>query len=203
MKIAINVDGVLLNKADFQYKYGQEFFKDKLFFRNEAACHFRDMFNCSREEQDMFWKKYALKYYTKVKPEEGASEFTRRLKEDMHDIYLMVSRKNILDCNMKGYFYRLLLNRWLSNNDIFYDGIVYCDYENSVYDKYNACKNIGFDYIVDDKISDILCLSYVSNVLIFNRQYNIGLVKYDRFYNFDDMYHFLEMKGKKKVKKYE
>lgn len=203
LKIGINIDGILVNKNDFQYKQGMKFFQNKPSFVNEAAYHFRDMFNCSKEEQEKFWKKNLLKYYIHSVPEVGASEFTKRLKENDYTIYLIANRRKVTEKSVFGDILRLVLNYWLKSNNIFYDEIIYCNHNNSLDDKYDACKRLDLDYVIDDKISDIVTLSEISKVLVYNREYNIGLAKYDRFYNFDEIANFLLKNNKRKEKKYE
>ena len=157
MKIIINIDGVLIDKTSFQYQNGLKYFKNNLMFVNEHAYLFRDMFNCSKEENEDFWKKNRLKYYLFAKPEEGATEYLHKLKEEGHTIYLP------------------------------YDFICYCNESNHVEEKLKLVHKEKIDLIFEDSISDAIILSKISHVIMYNRPYNFGFTSVKRINNFKEL----------------
>lgn len=187
MKIIINIDGVLIDKTSFQYQNGLKYFKNNLMFVNEHAYLFRDMFNCSKEENEDFWKKNRLKYYLFAKPEEGATEYLHKLKEEGHTIYLLASRKYLTDDTLKGDMYRKLLSNWLKRNNIPYDFICYCNESNHVEEKLKLVHKEKIDLIFEDSISDAINLSKISHVIMYNRPYNFGFTSVKRINNFKEL----------------
>lgn len=198
MKIAFNVDGVLIDKNKFQYKYGIEYFRRNPGFVNESSYQFRDMFHCGMKEQDDFWKKNMGKYYLKNNNEVGSDIIIKKLKDEGHEIYIIANGKYINAKGVKGDIYRLLLKHWLNSHDIPYNSILYCE---TIEEKEKVCKDLGIDAIVEDQIHDAIVLSENSNVLMYERPYNIGFMNIDRVNNFYDVYDYLNGKTKKKGRK--
>ena len=201
MKIGINLDGVLINKTAFQYKYGLEYFNNNLRYVNECAYSFRRMFNCSEEEENDFWNRYRFNYYTKTKPEDYSLECLKKLRENGHQILLIASREYLNNKNIRGSLYRYLLNNWLRHNNIPYDGIIYCDNEYIFEEEMKVCAENEIDLLLEDSISSSIVISNICEVLLFNRPYNIGLSCVTRVNNFNEVLDIIEKKGKEKVKK--
>lgn len=196
MKICIILDGVLIDKRQFQYRYGLEFFNNKLRFQNEYSYQFKNMFNCSNEEEVKFWNKYLTEYYLNAKPEAGARKCINSLKND-NEIYIIVDRNYLTKKCVKGYIYKLLLKFWFQRNNIQYDGIIYCD-KNNLDEKIKICEENKFDLVIEHLIPDIIQLSKTCNVFVYDRPYNQGLSSVDRVYSFYEILNKVEKRGKVK-----
>lgn len=200
MKIGVNVDGVLIDTSSFILKYGQKFLGNNNKFINPLASKFTEMFCCSKKESDEFWKKYFHKYCLRANPEKDAADVLKKLKDNGNEIYIVASRSNITDKGFIGDINRSMLKFWLNKNEIPFDGIVYCNKHNKD-DKYNACKNLGIDIMIEDKVTDALNLREVSKVVILSRPYNFGLNNSEiyRASNFKNIYDYIE-NDKRKIR---
>ena len=65
----------------------------------------------------------------------------------------------------------------------------------------NACKNLGIDIMIEDKVTDALNLREVSKVVILSRPYNFGLNNSEiyRASNFKNIYGYIE-NDKRKIR---
>lgn len=175
MNIGIDVDGVLIDINKFQIENGKKFFNDDKHFLNECAFSFRDMFNCTKEENDTFWRKYIWKYCLKSECVKDASAVIKKLKEDGNNIYIITSRVFTTENGLKGNIFRSMLKSWLKKNEIPYDDIKFCSVEKSAEEKYYACKDLNIDIMIEDQKFNSFIISEVSKVLLMSRPYNIGI----------------------------
>ena len=205
MKIGIDIDGVLTDLNKFQAEQGKKYFKNELQFFNECAFDFRDMFHCTKEKKDEFWKKNKLNYYLKAECDKYASKVTQMLKQQGHTIYLFTNRKETNNKGMISDIYKRLLKFWLANNQIEYDEIIYCDPEKSAEDKYYACKEKEIDIMIEDQKLSAYLESNICKVIIINRPYNIGvkLPSITRLNSFETIKNGLEELNRRKVKQHE
>lgn len=193
-KIGFMVDGVLIDTSKFMLENGEKFLEGKVHYINEGASKFTEMFNCSKEVSDIFWKQYFHKYCLRTKPEKDAVDVLKQLKENGNEIYIITSRIHITDKSFTGELYRAMLKHWLNKNSIPFDGIIYCDKEKNYEDEFEACKKIKIDTIITDKISGAIALSEISDIILLNRPYNKGLhkTKIKRAENFKEVYPIIE-----------
>lgn len=171
-RIGIKLDGVLIDKVDFQMKNGLEYFDREKKSIQLNVSSFRTMFSCNEQEKKAFWKKYYLKYCLSAECEKDAKDVLDALRGNYNEVYLFVTREETLKNSLKGFFNRKLLFHWLKKNGIECDGVIFChDDEIS-----SASQYYDLDIVVEDKISDAINISNtVSNVLLFDRPYNKGL----------------------------
>lgn len=193
-KIGFMVDGVLIDTSKFMLENGEKFLEGKVRFVNEGASKFTEMFNCSKEVSNIFWRQYFHKYCLRSKPEKDAVDVLKQLKENGNKIYIITSRIHITEKSFTGELYRAMLKHWLNKNGIQFDGLIYCDNEKNYEDELNACKKIDIDTIITDKISEAITLSQISDVVLLSRPYNKGLyqTKIKRAENFKEVYPIIE-----------
>lgn len=201
MKIGINLDGVLIDKRSFQYKYGLKYFGKHLGDINEFAYSFCDMFNCTKEEENDFWNKYYIKYYLHSKIETDILECLKTLQEKGYEIFIFTSKNILIEDSIKGSFYRYLLNIWLKYNNVSYDNLVYCNENNFLEQKLKSCMENKIDYMIEDFIPNSIVLSKICNVILYDRPYNIGYSYLTRINNFNEILNLIEKKEKEKLKK--
>lgn len=178
-RIGIKLDGVLIDTANFQRVYGAKFFKEQKRGKNNVqpsiqpcVSSFRAMFACTEEDCDKFWKKNYWKYCKSAECEQDAKEVIEELRNQGNEIFLVVTRKQILENGIRGKANEVLLDWWLRNNKIFCDGIIYCENDQVK----QACYDFMIDIYVEDNRTDALFLSNeVCRVLLFDRPYNRGL----------------------------
>lgn len=194
-KLGFVVDGVLIDTSKFMLENGEKFLKDKVRFVNEGSSKFTEMFNCSKEVSDIFWKQYFRKYCLRTKPEKDAVDVLKQLKKNGNEIYIITSRVHIADKSFTGELYRAMLKHWLNKNSIPFDGIIYCDKDNNYDDEFEVCKKIEIDTIITDKISEAIALSETSDIIILNKPYNKGLhnTKIKRADSFKEVYSIIEV----------
>ena len=196
MNIGIDIDGVLTDLNKFQAEQGQKFFNDDLHFFNECAYDFKDMFNCTKKEKEIFWKKNYLNYYLKAECDKYASVVTKKLKQEGHKIILFTNRTQTSRKDIIGSVYKELLKHWLSKNEIVYDEIIYSDPETSARNKFYTCKEKNIEIMIEDQKFSAYLESDICKVIIINRPYNLGvkIKNIIRVNDFEEIYNNLLLK---------
>ena len=188
MIIGIDIDGVLTNLERFQLDYGSKYFfetENKINI-NPNEYEIIDIFNATTENDDKFWKEY-LEFYAKKEPARRfASEIIKKLKNDGHQIYIITARFLTDRDDYLGKKMRLIVKKWLKNNKIIYDKIIF-----SQEDKKNICKENNVDIMIEDAPKNIVELSEVlPKVICFDALYNREIAKDNviRCYSWYDIY---------------
>ncbi len=171
MKIGVDVDGVLTNLEDYQLKYGKKYFKDAVDI-DENAYDICDIFHCSKEEREKFWTKYIWGYSLNEPVRAGMQELLQRLSDDGNRIFIITGRAHTTEENARGSLFRKMLIAWLDKNNIPYEKIYYCDESNSSDDKYDICKRLGIDVMIEDKTENIEKIQSISSVLCIANRHN-------------------------------
>ena len=89
MNLGLDIDGVLTNIEEYQFKYGIPYFK-KHFNKdviNEYALDVKDIFGATEEEYKKFWSKYIIPYAITCSARKGAAEYTEWAYENGHKVY--------------------------------------------------------------------------------------------------------------------
>lgn len=188
MIIGIDIDGVLTNLERFQLDYGSKYFfetENKINI-NHNDYEIIDIFNATTEKDDKFWKEY-LDFYAKKEPARRfASEIIKKLKNDGHQIYIITARFLTDRDDYLGKKMRSIVKKWLKNNQIIYDKIIF-----SQEDKRNICKENNVDIMIEDAPKNIVELSEVlPKVICFDALYNREIAKDNviRCYSWYDIY---------------
>ena len=195
MNIGINIDGVLTNLVEYIIINGQDYFKEPTYINN-SAYSFRQIFSCSKNDENNFWRKNILKYYLRCKCEKDSQEVIRKLRENGHKVYIIANRKNLQNQNITGEIYRTILKYWLKKNQVECDGIIYCDPDKSKEEKIEICKQFNIDIIIEDQIRDAIILSKITDVIVMDRPYNMGMNQFTRAKNFKDIYEIINNRSK-------
>lgn len=189
MNIGIDVDGVLTDLEQYQLTKGEQYFGIES-VKNDHAYDIKDIFGCTSQEREKFWIKYIWEYSLKTPIRKNASSVIKKLKEEGNNIYIITGRVHTTKDNVMGLLFRKMLEKWLEDNEIVYNQIVYCDEKVSAEDKYDVCKQLGIDVMLEDKVDNIDKLKDICRVICFNAKYNIDYDNKEipRVTNFDDAY---------------
>lgn len=178
LNIGIDVDGVLTNLEKFQLENGKKYFGETSIV-NEKAYDIQDIFGCSAEEREKFWTKYIWKYCLKEKIAKENVEYIKKLKEDGNNIYIITGRAHTTEQNFVGKLFRKMLVKFLDDNDIPYDKILYCDEKNSANEKRKICEQYNIDLMFEDKVENIENLKNYCKIICFNAKYNENYISSD------------------------
>lgn len=171
MKIAFDVDGVLTYLEEYQLRKGKKYFGENRDIDLEKY-DIKDIFKCSKEERNKFWTKYIWTYCLKEPIRQDAKKVIDKLRSEGNEIYIITGRAHTTEDNSRGKIFRKMLEYWLKKNKIAYDGIFYCSEENSSTEKFDICKKIGIDIMVEDKKENIDMISKIANIVCINTKYN-------------------------------
>lgn len=169
-KIGIDVDGVLTYLEEYQLKTGKKYFKTQDF--DETKYDIQDIFNVTKKEREKYWTKYIWNYCLTEPIRVDAKKVIDKLKEDGHEIHIITGRVHTTKDNAKGKLFRKMLVYWLKKNGIQYDSINYCSESNSASEKFEICKKLGIDIMIEDKKENIDAISEIANVICINTSYN-------------------------------
>ena len=140
MNIAFDVDGVFTDIEKFQLQVGSKFFAKKYNQQivDESGYGIKEVFNCTDNQEIEFWIKNTLKYLKTVKPRVGTSATLKKLHEEGNKIFIISSRAMTTETNLFGIIMRSLIRKWLKDNKIYYDEMIFCSVKNSSIDKMTA-----------------------------------------------------------------
>lgn len=171
MIIGIDADGVLTDLAKFQREYGQKYFGRKP--DRETAYNISEMFLCSKMREFLFGTKYFITYCKVWPPREGAVEVIQQLNAEGHKLFEITARKFVTMKNPIGWYSKNMFEEWLDKNGISFANIFYCSEKNTLEQKYEVCKNVSVDIMIDDRPEVALYLADRSvKVLLFDAPYN-------------------------------
>ncbi len=166
MKIAIDIDGVLTDMEAFEDEFGREYFGYEVL--DKTGYDVDERFKVSKKECDTFWDKYFYQYVNSIIPRDDASRITHKLHEDGNKIYIITSRVFYPQYGFKTK--EDLTNstlRFLNDNDIYFD-----EYIETKDPKVESSIDNKIDIFIEDSPRNIKSLSKVTNVIIFDSNYN-------------------------------
>lgn len=169
MKIGIDIDGVLTNLERFQLDYGSKFMFEHYNKEIEDgnAYETTEMFNIDSNTDDSFWDEYLPIYATKEPARKYASEVIKKLHTDGNEIYIITARYLTDRNDEKGNNMRETVKKWLENNNIFYNNLIF-----SPEDKLEICEKNNIELMIEDKPDNINKISRKIPVICFNAGYN-------------------------------
>lgn len=170
-KIGFDVDGVLTDLESYQLKYGKKYFGENSVI-DDTKYDVSDIFGVTRSQRDSFWTKYIWKYCLQENIRQDAKAVIDKLREDGHEIHIITGRVHTTKQNAKGQLFRKMLEYWLKKNGIKYDSINYCSEDNSDSEKYEICKKLGIDVMVEDKKENIDKISTIADVVCISTKWN-------------------------------
>ena len=199
MRIGIDIDGVLNSQYNFCIDYGTKFCNElgKYRLENINAMDTIDMFLWEEDIAHKFWNTYREDLVVKSPTKKYASEVINKLKNEGNLIYIITARKNndewfpdFLKEDVEG-----ITKKWLKENKIYYDEIVF-----DVKDKGKYCKNNNIDIMIEDDPNNLRKLIGNTDVIIFDYPYNrnIEFTDLTRAYSWYDIYYKINcIKGEK------
>ena len=169
MRIGIDIDGVLTDLERFQLDYGSKFMFEHYNkeVKDANAYETTEMFNIDSNIDDSFWDEYLPVYATKEPARKYASEVINRLHTDGNEIYIITARYLTDRDDEKGNNMRETVKKWLENNNIFYNNLIF-----SPEDKLEICEKNNIDLMIEDKPDNINKISRRIPVICFNAGYN-------------------------------
>lgn len=179
MRIGVDVDGVLTDLEAYQLKYGKKHFKDVTDI-DETGYDICDIFHCTKEEREKFWTKYIWEYCLKEPIRPGMKELLQRLDNEGNEIFIITGRAHTTEDGTMGKLFRKMVVSWLHNNNIPYEKIYYCDESNSPEEKYDICKRLGIDVMIEDKTENINRIKDIAGVLCISNRHNQNVVESDK-----------------------
>lgn len=196
MNLGLDIDGVLTNIEDFQFRYGIPYFKNKYQkdMVNEKGKNIRQIFDCTKEEELEFWKENLIRYAVAEPARENAAEYTKWAYENGHHIYIITCRIFATKENYLGKLMRFIVKNWLKRNKIRYDEIIFCDE-----DKSEAIKKYDIRYMVDDDPDNIDALKDLTGIICMNAKCNehITYENVKRCYNFAEVVDYVKTECEK------
>lgn len=165
MRIGIDIDGTLTDIASFQLEEGKKFFGREAVHNDKLSV--KDMFDCTDDEENLFWKKNFMKYCVFEKPRDGSKELSQSIHNNDDEIYIITSRKFTDENSKVGKLMRFVVEEWLKHNGIQTDKIIYCSE-----DKTAAIKNNNISIMLEDNANNIESLSKFTKVICINTKYN-------------------------------
>lgn len=191
MNIGIDLDGVLTNYRQFAIEQGQKYCREnnKGQLVNPEAYYMKDMYNWDEETDYDFWIKNIFSYATENPAIQGASENTKKLKEDGHTIFIITARKFATpDDNCKEEIrekMKTTVKEWLAKNEIEYDYIIFSSEDKSK----NIIEN-DIDVMIEDSPNNVKSLSKLTKIICMDWPYNKGIENDNiyRCYNWNEIY---------------
>lgn len=161
MKIGIDIDNTITNALpvlkEYCRRYNNDIVKRNLKM-NDMGFNTSNLFKWTNEEEMDFCDKYLEEVVMKASMKNDAIEIINKLKKDNHYIYIITSRR-------KPHFkdpYKLT-EEFLKKKNIPYDElIVECE------DKNTFCINNQIDVMIDDEPQNIMSISKIIPVIVFN-----------------------------------
>lgn len=176
MNIGIDVDGVLVDLERYQKACGKVYFQDGLHLsvKNPKGYDVCEIYGCSDDERERFWRKYIWRYCLTQPPIKDAPEIIRMLHQQGHHIILITGRAHTTEQGVTGKLFRWMLRHWLKKNNIYYDEMVFCSEDKSAEHKVKACLEKRVDVMVDDKLENLQALAQHIPVICYPAAWNEG-----------------------------
>lgn len=198
MRIGIDVDGVLTNIEQFGLDYLSKYCVENNIDFNVTCSSYNiaKAFNIDVKYNDIFWSEYLMYYATHEKARPFAAEVIQKLKEEGHEIYIITARWLTNKDSEAGYQMRETVKKWLLENNILYDKLVFSKAEKE--HKSDEILEHKIDIMIEDNPNNINELSNIIPVICYNTGYNIDCAsdKIIRCYSWYDIYRTIKQNFK-------
>ena len=190
MRIGIDIDGVLNSQYNFCIDYGTKFCNElgKYKLENVNVIDTTNMFLWGEDIAHQFWDKYREELVVNLTAKKHASEIIKKLKDEGNLIYIITARKNNDEWfpDMLKEKVEEITKKWLKENNIYYDIIVF-----NVNDKGKYCKENNIDIMVEDDPINLKKILGNTNVIIYDYPYNRNkeFENLKRAYSWYDVYY--------------
>ena len=168
MRIGIDIDGVLTDIDKFTIDYFSKYCVENGIDYNigKADYYVSKTFGIDHKIEEDFWDKYLIYYSLNEKPRKFASEIIRKLKSDGNEIYIITARWTANRDDEIGKNMRNIVINWLSENDIYYDELIFSKAAKERKSQEIVDNNI--DIMIEDNPNNILELSKIIPIICYD-----------------------------------
>lgn len=189
MIIGVDADGVLTDLQKFNYQYGEKYFKKEIV--NPKGYSIKEIFGVGGIGELFYGRRYFPKYCKYYPPRENSVEILQKLIGEGHIIYEITARKFVTRKSILGNCSRRWFQNWCDENGFKFASIIFCSEKNGCQDKYDACKKLGVELMIDDRPEIVKFLAERGiSVLMMDAPYNQNVQHKNvtRVYNWLDVY---------------
>jgi uncharacterized HAD superfamily protein len=167
MNIGIDIDGVLQDAVAFQKTVCAKYYKKRgIGMKNPDGYDTIDIFEITKDQDDIFWHKYIWKY-ADMKPMKNSARIIRKLKRGGHKIFINTKRWYTEQQNTLGESMRRHIFEWFKRHKIPYDEICFAGDS-----KVRVVKEKKIDVHIEDSVFEIDAVSKHIPVIVFDAAYN-------------------------------
>lgn len=190
MRIGIDIDGVITDIERFIRDYISKYcVENNIEYKIDVSTYdFSKYFSISKDQEEGFWGKNLEYYSINEKARPFASEIIKKLKEDGHEIYIVTARWLTNRDDVVGNNMRAIVKKWLYENEISYDKLIFSRAENER--KSQEIIEHKIELMIEDNPNNINELSNVVPVICYHTEYNKNCNgdKIIRCYSWYDIY---------------
>ena len=183
MNIGIDIDGVLTDEHSWHIKCGSEYFAKNPININGFTT--REIFGVTKDEEDVFWKESIWEYAKKEIPRKDVSKIIKKLRDEGHKIYIITAREFAYLDNELGNTMKDIVKKWLKNNKIIYNEIIFTNLSKLV-----ICKEKNIDIMIEDNVQNIIEISKELPIICMDNTYNKSCIANNIFrcFNWQEIY---------------
>jgi len=172
LRIGIDIDGVLTNIEQFSVDYLSKYCVDNNINFNIIGNHYAvaKSFNITDEQENGFWKEYLVYYAENEKARPFSAEVIKKLKDEGNEIYIVTARWLTNRDDEAGNQMREIVKKWLIENDIVYDKLIFTKASNE--QKLQEILEYKIDIMIEDNPKNINELSQFVPIICYNAGYN-------------------------------
>lgn len=167
MRIGIDIDGVFTDEKRYVIDYGTKFFSENNipYIVRDDKFYGEEIFNVTPEQYEMFLNDYIFNYAMNVPIRPFAKEIIEKLKRE-HKIVIITARDFTAYENKYQQKMKEIVKRWLYDNGILYDEIIFSTNKDIV------CREKEIDIMIEDSPENIMAISKNIPVLCYAQSYN-------------------------------
>ena len=174
--IVWDIDGVLVDLEKYLLKNAPSFFEKKFHKKlvNPNSIDLKEMFNCTKEQEEMFWKYNLnlLTYSLFEKSRHGIKETMDKIHTDGDKNIICTARAKCDEDSIIGKVIRKAVYTWISKNNLPIDDIYFVSYKNSAKEKLEVCKKLHATVMIEDDINNAELISKEIPTVVFSTDYN-------------------------------
>lgn len=189
MIIGVDADGVLTDMQEFNFRCGKKFFRKEIL--NPAGYTVKEIFGVGKFAELIYGLQYFPQYCKEYPPREDAVAVLNKLQKEGHSLHEITARKFVTYKNFIGKASKKWFVEWCVHNGFEFASITFCSEKHGPKDKYDACKRLGVELMIDDRPEIVIYLAERGvKVLMMDAPYN-QQVKHEniiRVYDWKDVY---------------
>lgn len=189
MIIGVDADGVLTDMQKFNYQCGKKYFKKEII--NPQGYSVKEIFGVGKIAELFYGIQYFPQYCKKYPPREDAVDIVQKLNDEGNCLHEITARKFVTLKNFIGRYSKKWFIEWCANNGFLFSSITFCSEKNGPKDKYDACKRLKVEIMIDDRPEIVLYLAERGiPVLMMDAPYNQDVKHKNivRVYGWKDVY---------------